>query len=294
MSAAKKHLVFIVNPKSGRDRVKAIKAAVQAGIDGARYSYDIQMTQYAKHGTELAAAAAKAGAYAVVAVGGDGSINDIVAGLLGTPTALAVIPKGSGNGMARSMEIPLTVHKAIAVINRGKTSRMDIAFADERPFVSNAGVAFDALISQKFASSQRRGFGAYSWLVTRHLWTYRSLEWDIQIDGQKLKENAFMVNVANGRQFGYDFKIAPDADWSDGLLDVVVVRRFPKLLGGGLVLRALKGSILKSPYVKRYRASEVTISNPALRLMQTDGDAHPCGPRVKFRIERQALEVVVP
>lgn len=290
----KKHLVFIINPRSGVDRQKAIQNAIDTTLDQQQYSYEIQYTQYAKHGTLLAKEAAAKGAYAVVAVGGDGSVNDIVAGLLDTDTCLAIIPKGSGNGMARTMGIPLKEQEAIAVINKGNEIKMDIGYANERPFISNAGVAFDALISRKFAKSVRRGFAIYSWLVTKYLWVYKAWKWDIEIDGKPLQEKAFIITVANGRQFGYNFQIAPDANWTDGLFDVVIIRNFPRILGGLIALRAMNGSILKSPYVKHYRAKEVVVSHPQLRLMQTDGDAHDCENRIRFTIKKGLQKVIVP
>lgn len=130
---SKKHLVFIVNPKSGVDRTKSMQQAIDKRLDTEQFSYEIQHTEYAKHGTELAKEAAEKGAYAVVAVGGDGSVNDVVAGLKGTDTALAIIPKGSGNGMARTMEIPLKDTQAIDVINRGNTKMMDVGYANDKP-----------------------------------------------------------------------------------------------------------------------------------------------------------------
>jgi diacylglycerol kinase (ATP) len=290
----KKHLVFIINPKSGVDREKAIQQAIDSRLDMQQYSYEIIHTQYAKHGTELAKDAAEQGAYAVVAVGGDGSVNDIVAGLLNTDTALAIIPKGSGNGMARSMEIPLKEMEAIDIINKGNSIKMDIGFANGRPFISNAGVAFDALISKKFARSKRRGFAMYSWLVTKHMWTYNEWDWHITIDGQQIKEKAFIISVANGKQFGYNFQIAPEADWTDGIFNIVVIKKFPKILGGLLVLRAMNGTINGSPYVKHYTGTEVTISHPELKLMQTDGDAHPCENKIHFHIEKGIQKVLVP
>ncbi len=289
-----KHLVFIINPKSGVDREKAIQSAIDGYLDHQQFSYEIMHTQYAKHGTELAKTAAAKSAFAVVAVGGDGSVNDIVQGLLGSNTALAIIPKGSGNGMARTMEIPLEEKEAIQIINRGNTIKMDIGFANDAPFISNAGVAFDALISKKFSRSTRRGLMVYSWLVTRYMWTYREWDWHITIDGEHHKEKAFIINIANGKQFGYDFKIAPDASWTDGFLDVVVVRKFPKILGGLMALRLANGTINKSAYVRHYRAKEVTVTHPELRLMQTDGDAHPSANKVHFRIQPAALNVLVP
>lgn len=290
----KKHLVFIINPKSGVDRQKAIQQAIDSTLDHQQFSHELVYTQYAKHGTELARNAAEAGAYAVVAVGGDGSVNDIVAGLLHTNTALAIIPKGSGNGMARTMKIPLEEQSAIAVINKGHAAYADVGFANDRPFISNAGTAFDALIAKKFSNSSRRGLAIYSWLVSRYMWTYREWDWKINIDGTELTERAFIVNVANGKQFGYNFKIAPQADWQDGMFDVIIVKKFPKFLGGALVLRALNGTITNSPYVSYYRGRKVTVSHPKLRIMQTDGDVHDCANVVDFRIEKGLLKVIVP
>ena len=291
---AKKHLAFIVNPKSGVDRIKSIQEAVDIRLDKEQFTYEIIHTQYAKHGTSLAKDAAAKGAYAVVAVGGDGSVNDIVAGLIGTDTALAIIPKGSGNGMARTMGIPLKELDAIDVINKSNIVNIDIGFANGHPFISNAGVAFDALISKKFAKSTRRGLTMYSWLVTKHMWMYNEWKWDITIDGEPIKERAFIISVANGKQFGYNFKIAPTADWTDGLFDIIIIRRFPKILGGLLVLRAMQGTILRSPYVKHYLGREITISHPELKLMQTDGDAHPCANEINFTMKQGAQKVIVP
>ncbi len=289
-----KHLVFIINPNSGVDRQKAIQRAIDNKLDTTKYTYEIVHTRYAKHGTELAKEAAENGAYAVVAVGGDGSVNDIVTGLMNTDTALAIIPKGSGNGMARAMEIPMKEEEAIEIINKGNSIMMDIGFANGRPFISNAGVAFDALISKKFARSKRRGFAVYSWLVTKHMWTYNEWDWHISIDGKHLREKAFIISVANGKQFGYNFQIAPDANWTDGLFDLIVINKFPKLLGGLLVMRAMNGTITKSPYVKHYRGKEITIAHPELKLMQTDGDAHPCDNKIHFHLEKGLQKVIVP
>ncbi|HTM66145.1 MAG TPA: diacylglycerol kinase family protein [Flavipsychrobacter sp.] len=289
-----KHLVFIVNPRSGIDRQKAIQKTIEECLDHGQFTYEIQHTQYAKHGTLLAKEAANRGAYAVIAVGGDGSVNDVVKGLIDTDTALAIIPKGSGNGLARTLDIPLQEREAIGIINRKKTISIDIGYANEHPFISNAGVAFDALISEKFAKSLRRGLTVYSWLVTKHMWMYKEWEWEITIDGKRLKEKAFIINVANGRQFGYNFKIAPGASWTDGLLDVVIIRNFPKILGGIMALRLLKGTIIQSPYVKHYHAKEVIISHPKLKVIQVDGDPQPSLNNVLFKVMPGAQKVLVP
>jgi diacylglycerol kinase family enzyme len=196
--------------------------------------------------------------------------------------------------MARTMGIPLFVEQATEVINKGNVISMDVGYANEWLFLSNAGVGFDALISKEFASSEKRGLSVYSWLVTKNLWAYKDQEWQITIDGKELKQKAFMVNVANGQQFGYNFKIAPNASYTDGWLDVSIIKPFPRILGASLIMRAMNSSIHNSPYVETYRAKEITVSHPDLQLMQTDGDAHACGHEITFRIEPLALKVLVP
>lgn len=291
---SQKHIVFIVNPKSGVERQKEIKQAIADHLDKAIYTHEILNTEFAKHGTSLAREAARNGAWAVVAVGGDGSVNDVAQGLLGTNTILAIIPKGSGNGMARTMNIPLDTAEAIKVINKGNITKMDVGFANDAAFISNAGVAFDALISKKFAKSEKRGLMVYSWLVTKYMWLYKTWDFKINIDGKEFTERAFMINVANGQQFGYNFKIAPMANFTDGLFDLIIIRKFPKILGGLIALRAMSGTITGSRYVTHMRGKEITISHPSLRLMQTDGDAHACASSITFRIHKGAQQVIIP
>ena len=291
---SKQHLVFIVNPKSGANRKKEIAQAVAEHLDREKYTFEIRDTEYAKHGTTLARDAAEAGAYAVVAVGGDGSVNDIIQGIHGFETKLAIIPKGSGNGMARTLGIPLDTAGAMQVINNGSITPIDLGFANDKAFISNSGVAFDALIAKKFAKSKRRGLMMYSWLITKYLWRYKCWHWDITVDGQTIREQAFVVNVANGQQYGYNFKIAPMADCTDGTLDLILVRKFPKVLGGMLAVRGLTGTIAKSPYVKHYRGRRITVTNPALNLFQTDGDAHHCENTIDYSVVPGGLKIMTP
>lgn len=289
-----KKILFIINPKSGVDRVKALQGLIEKHLDKEQFAPEIAYTQYAKHGTELAKEAVKNGFKIIVAVGGDGSVNDIIAGIYGTEATLAIIPKGSGNGLARSLRIPLDPAKAIDLINKGKVHTIDLGKADGRIFVSNAGVGFDALVARKFAKSKRRGMAMYSWIVTKYLWMYKEWKWDIEVDGKSLHERAFILTVANAEQFGYNFKIAPVADLQDGLFDIVIIRKYPKILGAAIALRAFNGSILKSKYVRHLKGKQVTIRHPQLSLLQMDGDVHPCGNEVRVEMLQSALHVVTP
>lgn len=289
-----KHLVFIVNPYSGIERNKEIKSAIDQSLDQSRYTYEIRNTEYAGHGTQLAAQAAADGAFAVIAVGGDGSVNDVTRGLKNTPTALGIIPRGSGNGMARTLNIPVDIQQSIQLLNKAKTETIDLGYVNDRLFVSNAGVGYDALIAGKFAGSKRRGLMVYSWLVTRYLWLYKCQDWQLEVDGRIIRRKAFMINVANGQQFGYNFKIAPDASWTDGMLDVIIIRDFPRILGSLLAWRMIRGTLLQSKYVERIRGKHIVISHPQLDQMQTDGDPHGCSSELHFRIEEKTQQVLVP
>lgn len=290
----KKHLVFIVNPRSGTDRVKAVNNTIEETLDASQYNYEVLATKYPKHGITLARAAADNGAFGVIAIGGDGSVNDVVAGLAGTKTALGIIPRGSGNGMARSIELPLNDEGCLQVINKANVVGTDLGYANERPYISNAGVGFDALIAREFAKSKTRGLKAYSWLITKNIWSFKEPEWRIHIDGKLLRERAFLVNVANGKQFGYNFKIAPNASITDGMLDVIIIKKFPKIMGASLAALAINGDITTSRYVTHFRCKEASISHPELQLMQIDGDPHACPNKINFRVEPGAINVFMP
>lgn len=287
-------IVFIINPRSGVDRVKALQELISTHLDQQRFLPEIAYTQYPKHGTELAKQAVANGCSIVVAVGGDGSVNDIIAGIHGTDARLAIIPKGSGNGLARSLKIPLDPAKALGLINTGNTVSIDLGQADDKIFVSNAGVGFDALVARKFAKSRRRGLAAYSWIVTKLLWTYKEWKWEVEVDGEQLQEKAFILTVANAEQFGYNFRIAPVADLQDGLFDIVIIRKYPKIFGAAIALRAFNGSLLKSRYVRHLRGRKVTIRHPQLSLLQLDGDVHPCNAEVQIQMLPLALNIIIP
>ncbi|HTN44903.1 MAG TPA: diacylglycerol kinase family protein [Flavipsychrobacter sp.] len=279
-----KHLVFLINPNSGVDRVKDFADTIQTSLDQRQFTYEIQYTEREKHGIELARNASQNGAYGVVAIGGDGSVNDVLKGLVNTDTVMGIIPRGSGNGMARSLGIPLAVKEAVAIINRNKVQATDVAYANENIFLSNAGVGFDATIIQKFRQSKRRGFISYCSIIHDCIWGYKDETYSLTVDGKTYTETAFIINVANGKQLGYDFVIAPHADWTDGLLDVTVIRKFPKLMAVLLALRLRTNSIHKSQYVRTFRGKHISVSAARIDLLQTDGDSHRTQSPVVFHV----------
>jgi diacylglycerol kinase (ATP) len=288
-----KHLVFIINPKSGVERNKKIQQAIDQYLDADVFTYTIKYTTHAGHGTQLAHEAAEANAFAVIAVGGDGSVNDIIKGIVGTNTKLGIIPKGSGNGLARTLNIPVDTIKAIQTINRCIVTPIDIGSVNGRLFASNAGVGFDALVCNSFAKSKRRGLAVYLWLITKHIFQFQTATYTIATPNKKIEEKAFMIAVANGQQLGYGFKIAPDANWTDGLLDVVIIKPFPFWMAPFLGYKMYRGTITSSKYITHFRTKSLTISSDDLDCLQTDGDGHPCENALIFTIHTQNLPTIV-
>lgn len=260
-----------------------------------QFSVAVKHLEYLGHGADLAREAVNDGVHTVVAVGGDGSINEIAQGLVGSATALAIVPRGSGNGLARALKIPLDVPKALALVAVNKQLPMDVAYANEHLFLSNAGVGFDALIADRFRHSKKRGLVNYARLIIGHFRRYKPEAYDMQIDGGDKKMPAFLLTVANGNQFGYEFKIAPPASVFDGWLDICVVKpvRFWDLLP--ISIRSLAGNIHKSGYMQHERGKEIVVSSPGLDSLQVDGDAVELkGSEVRFHIVPAALRIIVP
>lgn len=287
-----KKILFIINPKSGTDRIKALQKDIDLYLDD-KFDAEIIYTEYAKHGTNIARKAVKNRVDIVVVVGGDGSVNDVVNGLYGSDVIMGIIPKGSGNGLARSLKISLKETAAIQKLNDLNVKKINVGSANHRLFVSNAGVGFDAVITNQFTKSTQRGFLSYIGLILKNIFTYKPKKWQFKINGKTKQETAFMLTAANAVQLGYGFQIAPEAKLDDGLLDVVTIRKFPILLGGKLTLGAFTGKILKSKYVEAEKTKEIEVYHPNLQLMQVDGEAMTCDSTVKIKIMPKQLRVLV-
>ncbi|WP_161596875.1 diacylglycerol/lipid kinase family protein [Chitinophaga vietnamensis] len=290
-----KKILFIINRKAGTDREKRLDSAIRRHFPADRYEVSITHLQYLGHGADLAREAVGNGVHTVVAVGGDGSINEIAQGLVGSNTAMAIVPLGSGNGLARALKIPLDVDKALRLIVDDRQRPVDVGYANDNLFLSNAGVGFDALVADQFRHTKKRGLYGYAKLVLKSFNTYQPGDFNISIDGKTLQEKAFLLTVANGNQFGYEFKLAPGANVFDGLLDLCIMPpvKFYHLLP--VSIYSLLGNIDKTRYLKHYTGKEIIIRSPSLQYLQVDGDAVPLAEDgvVRLRVHPQAIRVVV-
>ena len=289
-----KQIVFIVNPNSGIFSKDNIHEVISAHLDKNRFEYQVRYTEGPGHATELSKEWAGKGADVVVAVGGDGSVNEVARGLVFSTTSLGIIPAGSGNGLAHHLKIPLIRKKAIEVINIGNTKQIDTACMNEHLFVSIAGIGFDGKVARKFSQEGFRGFVAYLKVVTELYPGYKPKKYEIELNGQKIFTRALFVAFANSDQFGFQTSIAPNAKIDDGLIDVAIVKK-PQLieipfLAGLLFWRKID----KSNHIQIFKTDDVLVKTKKNRWANLDGEPIKAGKELRVKVNPNSLNVIIP
>ena len=289
----KKKICFIVNPVSGFGKQKIIEKLVEQHLDHSLFDPTFVYTKAPKHATELAKKAVTDNFDIVVAVGGDGSINEIGRGLIGSDTALAIVPAGSGNGLARCLNIPLNIIKAIEIINKGKEKRIDTFLFNEERVFNISGVGFDAYVNEKMMKLSNRNFFAYFKLIAKEFYKYKEQNFELTIDGKTHPKKAFLVCFANGAQWGHGAYIAPLATNTDGLIDIAILKDVSIFNVVKLAFQILTKSIHKSPHLEIIKATEVSIKQTG-DLAQIDGETVKIGNSLTVKVDPLSLKVIVP
>ena len=288
---SKRTICFIVNPISGIGRQKVIEKLIDEKLDRSLFEYEIAYTKAAKHAIELSKEAASRNIDIVVAVGGDGSVNEVSKGLINTSSAMAIIPTGSGNGLARHLNIPLNLKKAMEVINTGKQTSMDTIQMNEETFANVAGVGFDAHIGWEFAKFGKRGFLSYIKVITRELSQYKAQDFELIIDGKNTIKNAYLISFANGSQWGNNAYIAPTADISDGLIDIAILKDFKFMNALSIGYRMFTKSLDKSSFLEIIKAKEVIVKQKGT-IAHIDGEPIEIGNELRIKINPLSLKVI--
>lgn len=289
----KKRICFIVNPISGIGKQKIIEKLVEQTLNKSLFDYEIVYTKAAKHATELAQQAVQNRFDIVVAVGGDGSVNETARGLVGTSASLAVIPAGSGNGLARHMKIPLNLKKAMEVINSGKEVSIDTMLLNNEIFINVAGVGFDAHIGREFAKYGKRGFSSYLKVIQREYPKYRAQDYELIVNGETLYKKAFLISFANGSQWGNNAHIAPLADNRDGFIDIVVLKDVSFFNSLTIGYRLFRKTVHQSPYLEIIKSREAIIKQKNT-IAHIDGEPIDIGNQITIRVNPLSLKVIVP
>ncbi len=288
---------FIFNPHSGRNRRRpSLAASIREFIAARALDARLSVTEGPGHATILAREAVAAGHDVVVAVGGDGTMNEVAQGLLHTPAALALVPCGSGNGLALHLGLPRSPLGALELAS-GTGSRIvsiDTGTANGRPFFNAMGLGLDADVSRRFNQLTRRGLPAYA-RVAWHAWRERRGEHvTIRCGGQREDLELLLVAVANSDQYGNHARIAPGARVDDGQLDLVAVRAAGLRAAAALVPRLFLGTIDRSPLVHRLRGARFVIERATPGLIHTDGETHAAAAAVEVVVQPRSLRLLIP
>lgn len=288
-----KNIAFIVNPISGTKAKNKIAKLIRELLDAEQLSPTVVVTEYAGHATQLAQQFALESYYAVVAVGGDGTVNEVANGLVGTDTALGIIPNGSGNGFARHLDISTRMNRAVEMLNSSEPIRVDYGMVNDIKFFSTCGVGFDALVAVQFNEGKSRGLKMYIQNTLQSLFNYKPETYHIISDGVDVTTEAFLITFANAGQWGYDANIAPKASVQDGLMDIAIVNKFPLSAAPKLALSLFTHNIDENSYMNTIRAKEVTLIREQAGPMHIDGDPVEMPAELHLRMVQDGLKVLV-
>ena len=276
-------MLFIINPISGKGKKQRLAKRLLAK------GYKVAFTECAGHAEVLAREATDE---VVVAVGGDGTVNEVARGIVGTEKALGIIPCGSGDGLARHLRLSHNIKKALCTIEQGECKRMDAAEVNGRPFFSVCGVGFDAVVSERFANHGKRGLANYIKLGLDTLRSYKPESYSVEIDGQRIETKALLITVGNSDQWGNNAKIAPLADCCDGILDITIVEKFSVLEMPILALRLMTGTLQRSRKVHCYKGKSIRITRQSEGVAHADGDWFMESATLNIKILPSTLKVI--
>ncbi len=287
----KKRIAFIINPVSGIFHKDRIPFLIHKYLDPNLFAPEIIFTQYPGHASRIAKEYADKGFDYVVAVGGDGTVNETACALIHTNTALGIIPTGSGNGLARHLNVSLRTKKAIKQLNNSKISTIDYGLINDKAFFCTCGVGFDAHISMEFCKVKKRGFFSYLRKIVVGFFSYKPQNYFIQSNEEEFETEAFLITMGNASQWGNAAYIAPKASIKDGLIDVVVLKKVKFLPALRLTFKLYTHKINNDTYIKTWKTDKLTITAKKDMPSHLDGEPFEKGKQISINIIPAGLKV---
>ncbi len=288
----KKKALFIINPVSGGKRKDRVPGLIHKHLNKELFDYEIKYSTTDLHISKITAEAIEK-IDVIIAVGGDGTVNEAASVIAGTDKTLGIIPFGSGNGLARFLNIPLDTIKAIENLNTGQIQSIDAATINEQWFFNMAGMGFDAHISEVFSHNKNRGFKQYIKSSIQEISNYIPQKYQIEIDGKLYNREAFMVSFANSSQYGNNAHISPNASLHDGLIDVCVIKPFPVYRLFEMGLRMLTKTSETSGYVEIIRGRNIKVKRAGPGPVHLDGEPQIIGCDAEIKVIPNSLNVIV-
>ena len=288
-----KKITFILNPISGTISKAGVPELIDNTIDKDIYDYQLVFTERAGHATEIAAAEVAKGTDIVVAVGGDGTVNEVGRALAHTNTALAILPCGSGNGLARHLMLPMNLKKSIETINKGVIHDLDYGVINDIPFFCTCGIGFDAFVSMKFAEAGKRGPITYVENVLREGLRYKPETYIITDETGTKTRKAFLISCANASQYGNNAYIAPHASMADGILDIIIMEPFDMFDAPQISMDLFSKTIENNSKIKMLKSSRILVKRQKEGYIHYDGDPVMAGTEIEIHVEHKGIEMVV-
>ncbi len=285
-------ILFIVNPNAGKKisgkLIETIKQEFPSSIHN-----DITIWKDKDHFAEIKQSITTGNYTDAVAVGGDGTVNQVAKTVLNTGITLGIVPAGSGNGLARSLGISVKTEEAIKQIAKGKTTLIDSGTVNDIPFFCTSGVGFDAHIGKLFATSTKRGLLSYVKITLKEFSSYTAKDYSISIDGKEFDRKAFLITVGNAGQYGNNFYMAPEAKLNDGLFHIVVLKPFNLFSGTGTVLKVLQRKAHQAKMIETFTGREIIIKRKGSDSIHFDGEPQTEGDLLKYSISLNSLKVII-
>jgi len=287
----KKRIAFIINPISGIFHKDKIPALIRKNLDASIFEPKIVFTQYAGHASEIAKDFADKGFDCVVAVGGDGTVNEIACSLRHTNTALGIVPTGSGNGLARHLRVSLSTKRAIKQLNKSKIIHIDYGLINGKPFFCTCGVGFDAHISMEFCTVKKRGFFSYFYKIAIGFFSYKPEKYSLKSKEKQLGTEAVFVTIGNASQWGNAAHIAPKASLKDGFFDVVVLKEVRFFSALWFAVKLYTHKIGNNKYIETWKTDELIINTENETPSHLDGEPFQKTKQVCVNIVPNGLKV---
>lgn len=294
LPTTKRKYLVIINPASGIMPVHRSLPRVHKYLTRYKIDFDMVFTRYGGHAAELARDAAAKGYYAVLACGGDGTVNEVARALAGTDTVMGIIPNGSGNGLARHLGIPVDISRSIRVIAADNVINADHGTANGQPFFCTFGVGFDAAVSERCAREKHRGIIMYLKNGISEYLKFKPEDYTIDVDGNTITERAFLVVACNASQYGNNTFIAPQASITDGMLDIVIVHAGNLMTHAIMGFDMLTGLIRNNVAVTVIRTSKAHITRHGEGSAHIDGDAVTMPDSIDIEIVPGTLRIFAP
>jgi YegS/Rv2252/BmrU family lipid kinase len=289
----KTKIAFIINPHSGTEKKGELPTLIQQELNAAVFDSEIVFTQFRGHGTLLAKEYVEKKYDWVIAVGGDGTVNEIARSLVHSDTSLGIIPIGSGNGLARHLGIPMNTKKAIQQLNQSEPILMDYGIVNDKPFFCTCGTGFDAYVSTQFAKGKKRGVMSYVEKIITGYFNYKSQNYHLIGDGIDLDAKAFVLTFANASQWGNNAYIAPQASVQDGKIDISIMSNFPIIAIPTLALQLFAKTIDKDLFMTTLRSDNITLTREEAGPFHYDGEPYEEGTKIVVKTIQDGLKVLV-